>query len=132
MRNKLFVLVACFFAVCTVQAQTDSAAGRPDQVPAFKGGLNAWTLFLQSNLDHGLMGKNNAPEGRYTTLASFIVDSVGGVRDIIIERDPGYGAADEMIRMLKKSSKKWIPAMKNGVAVSYRHRQSLTLISSGF
>lgn len=131
MRKKPFLLFLFLLASAALFAQVDSAQAKPDKPAEFKGGIKAWISFLEQNLDHDLIERNQAPAGKYTTLASFIVDSTGGIRDIKIEKDPGYGAAGELIRILKKSSKNWVPAMNKGIPVSYIHRQSLTLISRG-
>ena len=129
-----FLSIIIALSICSrLNAQTvvDSSAATvvPDKVPEFKNGLKGWARFLESNLDTRLM--MGVPAGKYTAIASFLVDSIGRVRDIYIEYDPGYGVGKEMERILKRSSKSWVPAMANGLPVSYRHRQSLTLASNG-
>jgi hypothetical protein len=128
MKTKFLLLFLLVGITLTSHAQSDTTQFKPEKYPAFKGGVNAWTSFLEMSLDRNLMEKNGAPEGSHTTLASFIVDADGTVLDIKIEKDPGYGAADEMIRILKKSSKKWEPAVYNGRPIAFRTKQSLTLI----
>ncbi|MDB5211167.1 MAG: ferric siderophore transport system, periplasmic binding protein TonB, partial [Sediminibacterium sp.] len=132
MKNKLLLLV--FLVLCTTSvkiygqaADTSQVVLDPEKKAEFSGGVNAWIKFLEKNLDRDLMYKKSAPRGAYKVLGSFLVDTIGQVVDIKIELDPGYGAADEFIRVLKLSSKKWIPAYDKGKAVLFRHRQSLTL-----
>jgi protein TonB len=79
------------------------------------------------NLDRGLLQKKDAPSGKYTVTSEFTIDSAGAVTDIKIITDPGYGTAEEFIRILKLSSKQWVPAFDKGKNVAYRHKQSLTL-----
>ena len=100
----------------------------PEKRAEFKGGINGWISFLETNLNRDLLSSTGAPSGSYRVLGNFLVDSLGKVSDIRIEVDPGYGAAEEFIRVLKLSSKKWIPAVDHGKAVPYRHKQSLTLL----
>lgn len=132
MKSKLFFLFLFITLIQGVivhaQSATDSATiFKPEKLPEFKGGINGWTGFLQNNLDRDLLQRAGAPAGKYKVIASFIVDSVGKVSDIIIETDPGYGTAAEMKRILTLSSKKWVPAFDKGRPISYRTKQSLTL-----
>ena len=102
----------------------------PDKMPEYKKGMNGWTDFLAAKLDRDLLKKQNAPEGRYVVIASFLVDSVGGVRDIRIEYDRGYGTGDEVIRVIGLTNKKWVPAYDKGLPVTFRHRQSITFVNN--
>ena len=69
--------------------------------------------------------EQGAPPGRYTVVLNFIVDKTGNISDIIVENDPGYGVADEAIRVLKKAGG-WTPGQQNGRIVASRHRQAIT------
>lgn len=132
MKNKLiFSFVFVFAAIFSYGQTTDSLPSvlKPEKTAEFKGGLSGWSRFLEKNLDPDLLRKNGAPAGRYMVIGNFLVDSLGKVSDIRIVKDPGYGAADEFIRILKLSSKNWIPAQDQGKPVPYRHMQSLTLIN---
>lgn len=44
--------------------------------------------------------------------------------------DPGYGTAEEAVRVIKKS-KQWIPALQNGNHVIYRQKESITFVVQG-
>jgi len=101
---------------------------KPEKYPGYKTGLNGWTDFLVKNLDRDLPVKEGAPAGRYTVLASFVVDSVGKVSDIMIDHDPGYNTAKEVKRIIALTDKRWTPAYSNGRPISYRHRQSITFV----
>lgn len=85
-----------------------------------------WRSFLERSLRADVPQENGAPAGRnYTVIVSFIVDKDGTVSQVKAENDPGYGTAQEAVRVIK-SSGKWIPAIQNGRNVVYRQRQQIT------
>ncbi|QEC67527.1 energy transducer TonB [Panacibacter ginsenosidivorans] len=93
----------------------------------FPGGIKEWSKFLERTLNTDIPVENGAPAGRYTVEVSFIVDREGNVSEIQALNDPGYGIADEAVKVIKKS-KQWIPAIQNGNKVMYRQTQSITFI----
>jgi len=95
----------------------------------FPGGIKEWSRFLERTLNTDIPVENGAPAGRYTVNVSFIVDKEGNVSEIQALNDPGYGIADEAIKVIKKS-KQWIPAIQNGRNVTYRQKQSITFVVS--
>lgn len=103
-----------FFTTVQVEAQ-------------FPGGIEAWARFLQRNLNADIPAENGAPLGKYTVLVAFNVDKEGNVSDIEALNDPGYGTAQEAVRVIKKSNQ-WIPAVQNGRHVGYRQKQAITFI----
>ena len=93
---------------------------------SFPGGKEAWKIFLMRNLNADVPTKNGAKANRnYTVVASFIVDKNGKLSQIKAENNPGYGTAEEVVRLLKKSPN-WVPAIKNGKPVKYKQRQQVT------
>jgi hypothetical protein len=88
----------------------------------FPGGTDAWVKFLSRTLNRDLPVENGAPAGKYAVTVSFVVSRDGSVSDVKAENDPGYGTADEAVRVIKKGPK-WTPAELNGYKVNYRHRQ---------
>jgi hypothetical protein len=90
----------------------------------FPGGTDAWVKFLSRTLNRDLPVENGAPAGRYAVTVSFVVSRDGSVSDVKAENDPGYGTADEAVRVIKKGPK-WTPAELNGYKVNYRHRQAI-------
>lgn len=111
----------------TGQTKGDADDGTPFttvQVEAkYKGN---WRSFLERSLRADVPQENGAPAGRnYTVIVSFIVDKDGTVSQVKAENDPGYGTAQEAVRVIK-SSGKWIPAIQNGRNVVYRQRQQIT------
>lgn len=91
----------------------------------FPGGTQAWVRFLERNLDSNVPNDNNAPPGSYTVIVSFLVDKNGNISEVKSENDPGYGTAQEAIRVIRRGPK-WEPAEQNGRNVIYRQRQSIT------
>jgi len=97
----------------------------------FPGGPEAWTKYLERNLRADVPVENGAPPGRLTVVVSFLVDKDGNISEVKAENDPGYGTADEAVRVIKRGPK-WIPAVQNGRNVIYRQKQSVTFeVSEG-
>lgn len=97
----------------------------------FPGGPEAWTKYLERNLRADVPVENGAPPGRLTVVVSFLVDKEGNISEVKAENDPGYGTADEAVRVIKRGPK-WIPAVQNGRNVIYRQKQSVTFeVSEG-
>jgi protein TonB len=100
------------FATVQVQAQ-------------FPGGPDAWSKYLHRNLRVEVPTDNGASPGRYTVVVSFIVDRGGNISEVKAENDPGFGTADEAVRVIARGPK-WQPAIQNGRNVIYRQRQAIT------
>jgi protein TonB len=96
----------------------------------FPGGMPAWKRFLERNLNQNVLEENGAPPGRYTVVVSFRVDKDGTITEVKADNNPGYGTADEAVRVIKKGPK-WNPAQQNGRQVIYRQRQSVTFVLEG-
>ena len=98
----------------------------PVQIEAkFPGGQDAWLNYLERNLRTEIPVDNGAPAGKYTVVVSFLVDKDGNISEVQSLNDPGYGTAEEAIRVIKKS-KQWSPAQQNGQPVIYHQKQSIT------
>lgn len=96
------------------------------EVPAeFKGGLKAWAKFLNQNIKREIAIEKGGPPGKYTVNLSFIIDKEGKLSEIKAENNPGYGTAEEAVRVMKLSPN-WEPAKQNGKPVTYKHKQSIT------
>lgn len=95
----------------------------------FPGGRDGWRLYLERNLNSSLPSNNGAPPGRYTVNVDFLVASDGHIAEANALNNPGYGTAEEALRILKRSPS-WKPAVQNGVNVAYRGRQSITFVVS--
>lgn len=91
----------------------------------FPGGDQEWRRYLERSLNRDLPVENGAPPGNYTVVVSFLVDKDGSISEVKAENSPGYGTAEEAVRVIRKGPK-WIPAVQNGRNVIYRQRQSIT------
>ena len=91
----------------------------------FPGGQNGWLKFLQKNLQYNVPSKNKAPAGIYKVCVKFIVGIDGSISDIRLANDPGYGTADEVLRVILKSPK-WIPGKHNVKAVRSLRSQNIS------
>lgn len=93
----------------------------------FPGGVPAWGDFLSNNLKTKTPVKHHAPKGKYTVLVKFLVDTTGKISDVQVLQDPGYGTAEEVVRVMQKSPA-WVPAVQNGRRVMYRQKQVITFV----
>ncbi|HWB28420.1 MAG TPA: N-acetylmuramoyl-L-alanine amidase [Chitinophagaceae bacterium] len=91
----------------------------------FPGGHKAWEAYLQRNLNTVLLSDKGAPPGQYVATISFAVDEEGNLSNFKVIKDPGYGAANEALRVLQRGPK-WVPAKQNGKPVKVIQRQSIT------
>lgn len=93
----------------------------------FPGGVDAWRKYLERFLNRDTPNDNGAPEGKYTVQVSFIVSKDGSISDVKAENNPGYGTAEEAVRVIRKGPN-WKPAIQNGRNVIYRHKQNITFL----
>ncbi len=93
----------------------------------FPGGLMGWKKYLEHALNTEVPIDNGAPAGTYSVVVAFTVDKDGAISDVVALNDPGFGTAEEAMKVIRKS-KQWIPALQNGRNVTYRQKQSITFI----
>ncbi len=116
----------------TIAQKKDSSelfTGVPDKDPQFPGGQAAWIKFIEKYVHPEVASQKNAPAGKYTSIISFLIDSLGNTSDFVVEKDAGFGTAEEALRVLKRGPK-WIPAVVNGRPVPIRKSQSITFMVS--
>ncbi len=93
----------------------------------FPGGAEGWKRYLERNLDVNIATDEGASVGMYKVMVQFVVDkdgSISQVKAIEVPKDcPGCGP--EAVRVIKKGPK-WIPAIQNGIGVTYQAIQSVT------
>lgn len=90
----------------------------------FPGGSKGWSTYLGSTIRSEVAAKHKAPPGRYTVTVAFMVDVNGKVRDVYALNDPGYGTAQEAVRVIKNGPD-WLPAIQNDKPVIYRQKQNI-------
>jgi TonB-dependent SusC/RagA subfamily outer membrane receptor len=97
--------------------------------PQFPGGEEALAKYLEQNLNHKLPSERGGPEGKYTVVLSFLVEEDGTVSNVEARNDPGYGTAEEAIRVIKNGPN-WIPSERDGKKGNYLKRMSLEFMVS--
>lgn len=101
-----------------------------DVEATFPGGFSSWKRFLETTLDASIPVENAAPSGTYRVTVSFLVDNGGKVSEVQALNDPGYGIADEAVKVIKRS-KTWNPAISNNEKVTYRQKQVIAFQVAG-
>jgi protein TonB len=128
MKTQILILIlVCLFHGTVVFAQSTAKTGKHDTLlvaATYPGGEQEWIAWLSRKVKSQVPVKKGAPAGNYIVIASFVVGKDGKVQDIEIMQDPGYGTAEELIRVLKNAPK-WIPATVDGQPVLYKQKQSL-------
>ena len=99
------------------------------KLPQFPGGEEALAKYLDQNLNHKLPQERGGPEGKYTVVLSFLVEEDGTVSNVQARNDPGYGTAEEAIRVIKNGPN-WIPAERDGKKGNYLKRMSIEFMVS--
>ncbi len=93
----------------------------------FPGGTKGLVRYLERSLNRELPMRNGAPVGKYPVLVNFMVDTEGNIFNLKAENDPGYGTAQEALRVFKQGPK-WVPASENGTNVVDQHRQTIVFM----
>ena len=116
--NAVAVTMKFPFDIKFSEPKTDNMQGKEvlankdvEEKPEFYGGMQKFYKFLAKNFnppdEPGLNGK---------LIISFVVEVDGSLSNFVIDKDLGYGTAQEAIRVLKISPK-WKPATQSGVPV---------------
>jgi hypothetical protein len=132
---KLLLITICSI-VCTLHSKgqnvndsisidTSTKSKRIEIDAIFPGGDNAWSKFLYRRLNSSVPLLNDAPAGRYTVKARFIIDKDGSVSFVDAVTNLGYGMEEELIRVIKKSPK-WQYATINAIPVKAYRLQPIT------
>lgn len=117
---------------CSCFTETgERLAGCDEREAHFPGEDGAWIKFLQKNLRPDVPVRKKAPPGKYTTMVQFIVDIDGRLIEFKPLTHFGYGMEEEVIRMLKTSSR-WVPAVQFGRKVkAYRKQPVIFMVIDG-
>lgn len=91
----------------------------------FPNETTGWIRFVQKNLNPMVPITKGAPEGIYTVMVQFKVDTEGNLKDVKALTKFGYGMEEEVLRMLSKSPK-WIPATNLGKKINAYRKQPVT------
>jgi hypothetical protein len=91
----------------------------------FPGGSQAWTGFLERNLNTQIPVTKRAPIGTYTVIVQYVVGTDGSISDVKAKTNHGYGMEEEAVRVIKRGPR-WTPAIQNGRPVNAYRRQPIT------
>lgn len=140
MKRSLLILLFCSsfhftFAQVDTTQDKDVIFHKVDQEATFPGGMTAWRVYLQRNLNTSLADscmalKKGMKTFRQTVTVSFIVDKEGVISNVVAEneKDICHLIAAEAVRVIKKGPK-WMPAVQDNRKVIYRQRQNITWVS---
>lgn len=107
-----------------LDASIEDAYTKVQRVPLYVGGKAAWLVYLKSNLKIAVPLQNGAMPGPYLVTIAFLVHPDSTTSDFKIVRDPGYGAGQEALRVVKGSGK-WVPGMKGNKIVTFAQLQDV-------
>jgi hypothetical protein len=94
---------------------------------SFPGGTAAWNKYLLSHTNPDVAITNGAPSGRYQVRVSFLINKEGVVSDVRAVNDPGYGTAQEAVKIIKNAPA-WVPATRNKMPLLDYRMQTITFI----
>jgi hypothetical protein len=111
----------------TVYSQSDV-----DIKAQYPGGDKARIDFIENKVNLFVPVENGAPDGTYTVVIVCIIGNDGKIIAAVPETSHGYGMEREVLRIINKLPKPYIPAMKNGIAVKSKNKFPVKFsISSG-
>jgi periplasmic protein TonB len=88
--------------------------GMLDKEPEFPEGMDKFYAFVAKNFDKP-EDVDNA--GNIRVIVSFVIERDGSMSNIKVAKDPGYGLAEEAIRVLKSLKTKWIAGIMDSEKV---------------
>ncbi len=86
-----------------------------------------WENFLKRNLNADLPVENGAPAGTYKVTVSFVVAKNGKISNVKALNNPGFGAAEEAVRVIKNSGN-WNPGIQNNIQVNSYKKQTIVFV----
>lgn len=94
------------------------------QEATFPYGPVGWQNYLIANLDSNVPKTRGAPKGQYGVTVSFLVNKQGNITGVKALNDPGYGMAEEAMRVIA-GAPNWNPAIQYNKPVTYRQKQRI-------
>jgi len=114
------------FSIASARSGPDAVFTSVEQVPEFKGGIEAFGKFLMTNIRYPKAAHDNNVQGR--VIITFVVEKDGSLSNMKVVRGIGSGCDEEAVRVLSMSPA-WKPGIQNGkpVKVQYSVPISFTL-----
>ena len=100
-----------------------------EEVPEFIGGMDAFRDYIKSNIKYPAIAIKDGTEGN--VVISFIVERNGKLTQIKVSRGIGDGCDEEAMRLIRKTSKKWVPDRQRNAAVRTQFSVKVTFDLSG-
>lgn len=119
------IAVACYDET----GQPLDAKACAEKEAEFGNGGKAWSSYISRNLKADVPVKTGAPDGEYTVIVQFIVNTDGTLDGIEPRTQFGFGMEEEVMRIIQKSPK-WNPARQFGKAVKAYRLQPITFVVS--
>ncbi|AWH83640.1 energy transducer TonB [Flavobacterium album] len=94
-----------------------------DAMPIFPGGMDAF----YEQVSRRFRTPETDSAKTLKVYVSFVVELDGSMSNIKVGRDPGYGMANEAIRVLKSIKTKWEPGKKKGQPVRTAYNLPITI-----
>lgn len=108
----------------------DSVFSKVEIEAVFPGGISAWRNFLVKNLNADIPVNKGAPEGTYTVIVQFVVDTEGNISEIKPLTNHGHDMEAEVMRVISIGPK-WESAILNGKKVKAYRKQPVTFHLTG-
>ncbi|WP_330442655.1 M56 family metallopeptidase [Flavobacterium sp. C4GT6] len=91
--------------------------------PEYPGGMPEFYNYINKNFTIPDVKENKVLK----IYISFVIEKDGSMTNIKVLRDPGYGAGEEAVRVLKSVPEKWIPGEMDGKTVRSSYTLPITL-----
>ena len=83
--------------------------------PAYMGGVEAFYKYIKANQIYPQVAIKDSTQGK--VIVSFIVERNGKLTQLKISRGIGDGCDEEALRLIKKTSRNWIPGKQKNMTV---------------
>lgn len=93
-----------------------------EEPASYPGGMNAFLTYISTHVNYPEEAKKANISGK--AYVQFTVAADGTLSDISVLRSPGYGLAEEALRLIKASGK-WIPAKSHDTNITSKYVQPI-------
>jgi TonB family protein len=100
----------------------DKVFTKMEKAPAYPGGSEAWTKYLQKNLRYPDEAFDLQIEGKVEV--QFVVSKTGKIGDIKVVQSPHISLSKEAMRLISAGGN-WIPGQQNNLLVNARVTQTI-------